>query len=190
MKTQLISILILATGCFVASAQYEQYVTITVAPPQNPPTANYVTNTFTINQNQAAEIMSVRPILYNSQYTQLTVSNNGAVFNGNTFMSADGYAVNYVGQSVSPSKGTIIQGPATFTLSSSGGANAFLTLKIIPESYDPNKTLIVAPGTNQVQITLQVSPDLVNWTTATNGIYGSPTTAQFFRIREDNLVSP
>jgi hypothetical protein len=57
------------------------------------------------------------------------------------------------------------------------------TVKITPESFPPNQTLILPPGTNQVQITLQSSTDLKNWITATNGIYGSPTTAQFFRIQ-------
>ena len=69
-------------------------------------------------------------------------------------------------------------------------SSTYLTVKIIPQSYDPNKTLIIPPGTNQVQITLQVSPDLVNWTTATNGVYGSPNTAQFFRINEQVLAAP
>jgi hypothetical protein len=93
--------------------------------------------------------------------------------------------------------GSFVAGPATITVLpnyyySSGFAYTptLVTVQIIPQSYDPNKTLIIPPGTNQVQITLQVSPDLVNWSSATNGVYGSPNTAQFFRISEVSLGSP
>ena len=140
MKIHLIAILILTAGCLSASAQYEQYVTLNVAPPNNPPTSDFVTNTFSINQGQAAQITSY----FGSQaYSFYTISNNGAIFSSEPLPS-------YFG----PNPGAIIQGPATFTLNSSGGFNALLTLKIIPEAYDPNKTLIVPPGTNHVQITL------------------------------------
>ena len=57
-----------------------------------------------------------------------------------------------------------------------------MTVKIIPVNYDVNKTLILPPGTNQVAIALETSTNLVNWSTATNGIYGSPDEARFFRI--------
>jgi hypothetical protein len=90
--------------------------------------------------------------------------------------------------------GSIVVGPATISVNPSIGNYAvpypsYITVKFIPVAYNPNQTLIVPPGTNQVQITLQVSPDLVNWTTATNGVYGSPNTAQFFRISEQTLTS-
>ena len=170
------AILILTAGCLSASAQYEQYVTITVTPDAS---SNVFSNSYSIMQNQAVELMA-----YKGFESSLTVSYGGAIFN-----TTPGAGLFYAADSTG-GKGTIIQGPATFTLSGVNLNNAFVTLKIIPEAYDPNKTLIVPPGTNHVQITLQVSPDLVNWTTATNGVYGSPTTAQFFRIREDNLVSP
>jgi hypothetical protein len=155
--------LILAAGCCVASAQTPQYVTLTV------PTNG--TNTYAIAQGQAAEIVS------SWLQTSFTVQKDGFTFGpGVAGISA----------------GPILQGPATlnFYLNTTNYGPSFITLKIIPESYDPNKTIIIPPGTNQVQITLQASTNLINWTTATNGIYGSPDTAQFFRIREDNLTSP
>ena len=58
-----------------------------------------------------------------------------------------------------------------------------LTVKIIPETYDVNKTVILPPTTNQVQVTMESSTNLVTWVTATNGIYGSPDSARFFRIK-------
>ena len=87
---------------------------------------------------------------------------------------------------------TIIAGPATFILNcgSSPPSQAFMTVKITPSTYDVNKTLILPPGTNQVYIALQCSTDLVNWADSTNGIYGSPVTASFFRMRMGVLPAP
>lgn len=79
-------------------------------------------------------------------------------------------------------RGTTVAGPATITQDWSG---AILTVKITADTYDVNKTLILPPGTNQVYITLESSTNLVNWADATNGLYGSPDVARFFRIRMD-----
>src|SRR6266404_2949608 len=77
----------------------------------------------------------------------------------------------------------VIAGPATIRLSN-GYLNApvYCTFSIAPEVFPPDKSLILPAGTNQVTITLECSTNLVNWVTATNGIYGSPTAAKFFRI--------
>ena len=80
----------------------------------------------------------------------------------------------------------VVKGPATFKLV--GGASpTLLTLKVMPEAYPPDKSVIVAPTTNQVQITLESSTNLVNWASATNGVYGSPDEARFFRIHLQKL---
>jgi hypothetical protein len=174
-----ITILTLAVSSFMAFAQFEQYVTITLTADSGG------LSTYTINQNQAAELMSCKALqggcILVVSTAGCTVTNNIPLQNQNQFTAAD---------TASGGRGTIIQGPAAFSLLSYSSTRSFLTLKIIPESYDPNKTFIIPPGTNQVQVTLQVSTNLINWDTATNGVYGSPATAQFFRIREDNLVSP
>jgi hypothetical protein len=64
------------------------------------------------------------------------------------------------------------------------------TVKITPDSVDVNKTFILSPGTNQVYVTLESGTNLVNWAAATNGVYGSPDTVRFFRIRTNALASP
>jgi len=78
-------------------------------------------------------------------------------------------------------------GPATVKLHSGfpdrTSYPAYVTLEITPQSFPPGQTLIVPPGTNQVLVTLECSTNLVNWVSATNGVYGSPTEAKFFRIR-------
>ena len=86
--------------------------------------------------------------------------------------------------------GIPVTGPATITASSVRGNPVFITVKITPDSFDVNKTVILLPGTNQVYITLESSTNLVNWANATNGVYGSPDTARFFRITMKALASP
>ena len=86
-----------------------------------------------------------------------------------------------------PPKSIVATGPATFTLMSgidsrSTNNGAFITFEILPETSPVDKTLIVPPGTNRVEITLESSTNLVSWATATNGVYGSPDEARFFRI--------
>jgi hypothetical protein len=79
-------------------------------------------------------------------------------------------------------RGTIVAGPALIT---DDGGGALLTVKLTPDTYDVNKTVILPPSTNQVRIALESSTNLVNWADATNGVYGSPDFARFFRIRMD-----
>jgi len=96
-------------------------------------------------------------------------------------------------------RGSVIAGPATikffrylttqtptFATQTKG---SLATVKITPSSYDVNKTLMLAPGTNQVFVTLESSTNLLNWSDATNGVYGSPDTARFFRMRQSTLHS-
>jgi hypothetical protein len=77
-------------------------------------------------------------------------------------------------------RGTVLVGPASISLDS---PNSYLTVQITPDAYDVNKTLILPPSTNQFFVTLETSTNLVSWCDATNGIYGSPDLARFFRIR-------
>lgn len=85
--------------------------------------------------------------------------------------------------------GIPVTGPATITASSDGRNPAFITVKITPDSCDANQTVMLPPGTNQVYVALESSTNLVNWSAATNGFYGSPSTVVFFRIRTNALAS-
>ena len=110
--------------------------------------------------------------------------------------------------------GVPVPGPATITATSGRWNTVVITVKITPDpvdvnntdsgevnktdsgdinktnSFDVNKTFILLPGTNKVYITLESSTNLVNWVAATNGIYGSPDTVYFFRIRTNALAAP
>jgi hypothetical protein len=58
----------------------------------------------------------------------------------------------------------------------------FVTFKITPEAFPPDKTFIIAEGTQGATVTLECSTNLLNWTTATNGFYTGTNGAKFFRI--------
>lgn len=87
----------------------------------------------------------------------------------------------------------IVAGPAMFrytavTNSSGQGAGpCFITFRITPEAFPPDRTVIALPGTNQTFVTLECSTNLVNWASATNGVYGPMPEAKFFRIKLQRL---
>jgi hypothetical protein len=77
----------------------------------------------------------------------------------------------------------VVAGPATFVLRASNADGNFCTFRVTPEAFPPDRTLILPPGTNQTQVTLECSTNLVNWSSATNGVYGPSQEAKFFRIK-------
>ncbi|MEI2724292.1 MAG: hypothetical protein V9H26_12370 [Verrucomicrobiota bacterium] len=84
--------------------------------------------------------------------------------------------------------GDTVRGTAMFFINPAYAYSAQgFTIKITPVSFPPNQTLIVPSGTNQVQVSLESSTNLVNWATTTNGVYGSPDAAYFFRMRMTKL---
>jgi hypothetical protein len=86
---------------------------------------------------------------------------------------------------ISRDENIVIAGPAVLRLYHFGqnSAKAFCTFEVRPVSFPPDRTLLVPPGTNRVAVSLESSTNLLQWIPATNGIYGSPTDAMFFRIR-------
>jgi hypothetical protein len=159
-------------GCFSdIKAENSRFVTLTASPTLNSPP-------FQLMEGEAAEVKTFIGVWdpNNGRRTGLNANKDG--------QDLDATQVPRVGNSL------VIAGPATFSIWADPGLTALATLQITPETYSVNKTLIVPPGTNQVQIALESSTNLVSWATATNGIYGSPETARFFRIRMDNLTSP
>lgn len=79
----------------------------------------------------------------------------------------------------------IVAGPAVITLDSMW--NAYCTIKVTPEAFPPDKTAIVLPGAYGAIVTLECSTNLVDWFSATNGVYAGLAEAKFFRIRLDRL---
>lgn len=172
-NTMLIAILCFAhASVFSAAARYE---TVTG------------TNSITIADYESAELISVLGTSVTPMTGQpyhVIAKKDNITF---SLKSSAAYLSSYSGPIVSGSGvGDVVRGPATFFLLDLGGAQGF-TLKITPVSFPPNQTLIVPPGTNQIQISMETSTNLVNWAIATNGIYGSPETVRFFRLKMTNL---
>lgn len=81
----------------------------------------------------------------------------------------------------------VVAGPATLSMVSVNGNPGFCTVKITPESFPPDKTIIVLPGTGGGNITMECSTNLIQWTPASNGVYTNLSEARFFRIRLDRI---
>jgi len=86
-----------------------------------------------------------------------------------------------------------IAGPATIQLSATipAGANsvkALCTLKITraADEIQPSTAVVIpADSSGPVNIILESSVDLITWTPALPGTYGSTTQKRFFRVRAE-----
>ena len=95
-------------------------------------------------------------------------------------------------QIISHTPDFMIAGPATISLVTSGTQNqAILTLDVEPAPFPPGRTITVGANSGNVQVTMEMSTDLVNWTPAVNGqVYTNCPDARFFRIKLQTNVSP
>ena len=160
--------------CISASAQTSRYETLAIT--------GTSTATIQIQSYESAAVVSAS----GNQNTVLLTVDKGAKqwgFDGDDLMghpqtSGNG-DITFI-----PPKSIVFRGPTTFTLfyASEAVVPAYVTLEITPQSFPADQTVIVPPGTNQVYVGLESSTNLVNWSTATNGVYGSPDAARFFRI--------
>lgn len=155
--TRLILLLTSALAFAAASRAEPRYVTLEVSFPA--PT----TNTLTLTAYETAELVSFP-----------TVAGQGRIWfkrGGEWYLYQD-------------AKPLIMAGPATIELRGSAG---IATFRLTPESYPPDKSILVAPGAGGAAITLECSTNLVDWMTATNGVYTNQPAAKFFRIRADRI---
>ena len=125
------------------------------------------TNILEIGYNEVAEVISYE---LNSANTSFVKDNK------EYFLPAAG-------------RRAVIAGPATIQINGFGNTDrtfrSFLTVQITPESFPPDKTVIIPDGTTGATITMECSTNLINWTTATNGFYTGSNSAKFFRIRAE-----
>ena len=81
----------------------------------------------------------------------------------------------------------VVAGPAVFQVTQNGPANVgFCTIEITPESFPPDKTLIIPQGTG-ANITFECSANLLDWNAVWQGTYTNAPSNKFFRIRADRL---
>ena len=139
-------------------------------------------------QIESYEAFRVVSSKLDSPWFKMTVTKESREF---TFTSEDFNGRNG-GYFFIPPKPVIFSGPATIQLSITSGVGVgggtltvpiSITVEITPQSFPPDKTILVPPGTNQVAITLECSTNLVQWSPATNGVYGPMPEAKFFRIK-------
>ncbi len=167
--------LCLFAAAVCASAQSGRFQTFTVAAaqPANINENTIATNCVSIRSDEVVRIATARPIIadgYSPPFASAQL--------GNVYLLKDGLRFNaYLGD--------VIQGPAIFETVVQNGGRALLTLEYLPVQSPPGQTLVIAPGTNLVAVALECSTNLVHWSTATNGLYGSPDAAKFFRIRAE-----
>jgi hypothetical protein len=184
MKPRILLGIALLPCIFISAADNSRYVTV-AATYDGPATVQ-------IQEGETAELMS-----------SVSTKKNGTV--QITFLKGGGGGGPW-------GFGIPVAGPATITASSSRDNTAIITVRITPDSFDANNTHSLTPGTSQISITLESSTNqvyvtlgrstnlvyvalesstnLVDWADATNGVYGSPDTLRFFRIRTRALASP
>ena len=175
------AILALLIGLTITAPAQERYVTLTFTPDYANPDGYVRTNALDIAVGESLQLVDVV-----SAYP--FAGRNEGRGTMDIFIQKDGppyllhdILLNPFG--VTSLMRPIIAGPARLMVVSTYG---MLTVKIIPTAVNPNQTLIVPPGPGG-NVVMECSSNLVNWVTATNGVYADPTTAKFFRIRLESL---
>src|ERR671925_995677 len=75
----------------------------------------------------------------------------------------------------------VVAGPATIRLlSNNQQIRQFCTIEIAPESFPPDKTIIIPADTKGANIIMESSTNLIQWTTASPGVYTNLTGHMFF----------
>ena len=163
--------LITAVACLAVTAPAQvRYATLTVDTTAPKPAT--VTNELTIAATETIEVVTFTGY---PDHVELDV-----VKNGTTFSYTPGSSI---GSWYRP---LTMKGPATVRLIGNlADTIAFCALKITPESFPPDKTLIIPADTTGATVALECSMDLLSWQTATNGFYTGTNGAKFFRIRAD-----
>jgi hypothetical protein len=123
-------------------------------------------------------------------YDSVDSYRNGASFSpiGETISGLTGITLsNYMAATNPPYEFIPAPGWATFKITTPPSTNA---CTLVVSNYVPADAIVIpASVTGNVEIILESSPDLVNWTAANPGIYGpSAATNRFFRVRA--AVSP
>jgi len=149
--------LIIAFGCFSTHAQLQTLVVSTT---------NTNSAVITVASNSCVTIKTAS--VYSSATLLVTMQGVNFTFNL-SFQDINNFT---------------FTGPATLQLQGDSYAPAFVTVDVEPGFFPPGKTATVGSYSGNVQVTMQMSTDLVNWTTATNGMtYTNSPDARFFRIQ-------
>jgi hypothetical protein len=157
MKTTILTLTtaILLCACSVSA----RVVTLTVKPPTK--TSDQVT----VGSNEVARVLFSNV----TSLSALRVQKDGFGF----FVSAQSGVY-------TAGTGLVVAGPADITLSQDG----ICSIEITPESFPPDKTLIIPEGTSAV-VSLECSTNLVSWTNIWTGSFSNAPTHKFFRLKAE-----
>jgi len=114
-----------------------------------------------------------------------TVSINNTNYTSSAYLSYAG-TTPYSGYGVFP-----VAGPCIIQAGTSSSLKGVMTYRIRPNvssstSIPANAVVIPTDATGDIDIILESSTDLVNWTQANPGTYGASATKRFFRVRAVN----
>ena len=176
MKTTFLSLALTLFGFITSHAQVQTIVV---------PSGTNSGQTLNIPANSYAKLLSLMGanvgINISAQGVSTTIANN-----------------NGAGIPWNNSEPVVVTGPATIQIGNYPlqGQPGFpypglATFDVEPAPFPPNKTAIIAANSGNVQVTMQTSTDLVNWTAAVNEqVYTNVPDARFFRIQIQTGVSP
>ena len=174
--------LLQTTALFAALcvASQAKEITLTV---NNPSALGAVVllDTVTIGANEVAEVKSL--------YGVGTESGSSLVVIKNGITNRIGAGLLRGGGSTTPLRLPTVAGPATIRLEAGSGSETWnCTVKIEPESFPPDKTIIIPQGTPGANIIMEQSSDLVHWTNSVPGLYTNTAESHlFFRIRAERF---
>lgn len=163
-------IFLLSLAGLKVAAQSTQYVTIfgSSAPGGKPGVLPLATNQV-VSYLGYGGIGSVGIIGYAPNGASFAISSNGSTFTGLTNITVTQHATVY---------STNDPIAATFQITVPAGANS------VSNNVPGGTAVIPANATGNVQIILESSSDLANWTAANPGIYSATSaTNRFFRVR-------
>jgi hypothetical protein len=69
-----------------------------------------------------------------------------------------------------------------------GASEGFVTFRIVGSEQEPSKkfaTVIPENASGNIRVVLEQSTDLINWTSATPGVFAPSTSKRFFRVRSE-----
>jgi hypothetical protein len=162
----LVLLIALLSQCLQSFADTSRYVTLQVI-------SLGTTNEFAVASNETAKLVSYVPP--GTRSSSLYVIRKQATIRIRL-------------ESWNPESAPLIfAGPALVRLVSADEEPSFCTFKITPEFFPPDRTVIVPADGLKTAITLEASTNLVSWAAATNGVYSSTNSPQFFRIRLDRV---
>ncbi|SRR6266567_4286353 len=147
------------------------------------------TNLVTFGSNEVASL-----VVRSGQLAKVISANYaGGGANGYIWITANGTAFSYGSAfryTFPEATAAIVAGPATGSLNSGNCTNCpmFCTVELVnpSEAFTPSNAVVIpADSGGPVKIILESSTDLITWTPAIPGTYGTSTEKRFFRVRAE-----